>query len=176
MVSIHAPAGGATGDDLDCYQLSRCFNPRTRGGCDNSRKCNSNRQTQFQSTHPRGVRPGRGAGQAHACTVSIHAPAGGATQYWSAQEWQGMFQSTHPRGVRPSPPFLSLQVLCFNPRTRGGCDAQGIQETLATQRFQSTHPRGVRLTDADKILQINQFQSTHPRGVRRFYQHHRWST
>ncbi len=82
----------------------------------------------------------------HPQSVSIHAPAGGATVSGAVQTIPaGWFQSTHPRGVRrqyvhfrTSESFVSIhapaggatkQVLglqavqqSFNPRTRGGCD------------------------------------------------------
>ena len=78
----------------------------------------------FQSTHPRGVRPVRCSHADDCGTVSIHAPAWGATRHpvkdpvgirvsihapaWGATAGRHIggvhevkFQSTHPRGVRP---------------------------------------------------------------------------
>mgnify|MGYP007124307699 CR=1 FL=1 len=79
-------------------------------------------------------------------SVSIHAPARGATTERQSHHIILMFQSTHPHGVRPSPRTLALLI----------------------SGFQSTHPHGVRLTfpriNADNTV----FQSTHPHGVRRF--------
>ena len=104
-VSIHAPAWGAT-----CLRPARPsgtfrFNPRTRVGCD-LHICNSETYpNRFQSTHPRGVRrlPCCCPGQGHpgfnprtrvgcdvadapsartSVSVSIHAPAWGATEFW----------------------------------------------------------------------------------------------
>ena len=123
-VSIHAPAGGAT------QQLSKlcfryyCFNPRTRRGCD----------TQLMET------PG------HSQQVSIHAPAGGATGILLLLVNMGAgFQSTHPQGVRLAAlPLPMLLKLCFNPRTRRGCDTKSKFGTMGDSVFQSTHPQGVR--------------------------------
>ena len=119
-VSIHAPAGGATQglappkfilcfnprtrggcDEVICQQAIKlnCFNPRTRGGCDRLTSELKVSLRQFQSTHPRGVRPLR-LRKELLREVSIHAPAGGAT--------------TKPQG--------SIIWDSFNPRTRGGCD------------------------------------------------------
>ena len=78
-VSIHAPAWGATGrghgggrrdggfnprtrvgcdlDGMGGYFLLPRFNPRTRVGCDASQNKHAGVQPEFQSTHPRGVRP-----------------------------------------------------------------------------------------------------------------------
>ena len=55
-VSIHAPAGGAT----DAGQMTA-------------------EDLKFQSTRPRGARPGMGSNATPGHPVSIHAPAGGAT-------------------------------------------------------------------------------------------------
>src|SRR6056297_1005543 len=56
-VSIHAPAGGATGED----------------------NANANKCKWFQSTRPRGARPHTDSNDKIREVVSIHAPAGGAT-------------------------------------------------------------------------------------------------
>ena len=145
----------------------------------------------FQSTHPRGVRHNPDPGVTGRSTVSIHAPAWGAT------------------GCTVLDPFMGAG---FNPRTRVGCDrwrtmtfsarsavsihapawgatswtpritpTSGFQSThprgvrrsnrqpqlISSPGFQSTHPRGVRLLAWDKRCARPQFQSTHPRGVRR---------
>ena len=87
-----APAGSRRG--------SRCFNPRTRVGCD----C-------------------FGSGKGLWISVSIHAPAWGATLPHMRIPARRAFQSTHPRGVRHIP-------TCTSRASNSG--------------FQSTHPRGVR--------------------------------
>ncbi len=78
-VSIHAPAWGATAAGQCRWGRWRCFNPRTRVGCDRASCCIWPSCSRFQSTHPRGVR--RRADYSYFCraTVSIHAPAWGAT-------------------------------------------------------------------------------------------------
>ncbi len=57
-VSIHAPAGGATGPVWGCGSQISCFNPRTRRGCDPIYDADDVDELEFQSTHPQGVRPG----------------------------------------------------------------------------------------------------------------------
>ena len=122
---------------------------------------------EFQSTHPRGVRP----------------PVGGGAPV------SGKFQSTHPRGVRPNdtalgtgtnwvsihapawgatkrPPCCAPRTTCFNPRTRVGCDLLADITFGMDTAFQSTHPRGVRPTCSGTGCMSISFQSTHPRGVR----------
>ena len=100
-VSIHAPAWGATIARPIPWPISLSFNPRTRVGCDLKRGTCTAEQYQFQSTHPRGVRhdmmrswtplasfnPRTRVGcdrdmarqPGDWLTVSIHAPAWGAT-------------------------------------------------------------------------------------------------
>jgi len=79
MVSIHAPARGATWQIFRLVCLGDCFNPRTRTGCD--------QETSGQSDTGKGV--------------SIHAPARGATIIEDALPVIiPKFQSTHPHGVR----------------------------------------------------------------------------
>ena len=102
MISIHAPAWGATFSNFASFTISSFqsthprgvrrksgeafktsainFNPRTRVGCD-TKKCNACGITKiFQSTHPRGVRLREQIFNVVLCK----------------------FQSTHPRGVRRS--------------------------------------------------------------------------
>ena len=78
------------------------FNPRTPVGCDISTGEGKHRHSQFQSTHPSGVRHGVA---------------------WEPCPAVLRFQSTHPSGVRR---FASALVILyrryFNPRTPVGCD------------------------------------------------------
>ena len=168
VVSIHAPAWGATGLRGPAPDSGAGFNPRTRVGCDHDAHGAELGILEFQSTHPRGVRLGYFNDLRHLRCVSIHAPAWGATT--EARVWEDdrhVFQSTHPRGVR----LLQILASCkmwdsFNPRTRVGCDASSSTNFLHGEEFQSTHPRGVRPSSSANLLQGVEFQSTHPRGVR----------
>ena len=54
------------------------FNPRTREGCDDTIPQSTHPRTEFQSTHPRGVRRKFFYIISHICSISIHAPARGA--------------------------------------------------------------------------------------------------
>ena len=104
-------------------RLSQCFNPRTRVGCDSPPTNRIFAAQEFQSTHPRGVRLAALLGLSIRVTVSIHAPAWGATgQQLPGNTSHVKFQSTHPRGVRRLP----------------------LNRPNRISRFQSTHPRGVR--------------------------------
>ena len=95
------------------------FNSRTREGCDSYmyRKIHG---TEFQFTHPRGVRCLIVAA-IDALNVSIHAPARGA-----------IFGEKR-----------SKKNDCFNSRTREGCDLH-CRTNHSDCMFQFTHPRGVR--------------------------------
>ena len=121
-VSIHAPARGATGADPPLLHHWRCFNSRTREGCDPCALVRVQGSTQFQFTHPRGVR----------------LPSA-ATEVARAE-----FQFTHPRGVRHRLELCLFGAGRFNSRTREGCDSSRHVATSATSQFQFTHPRGVR--------------------------------
>ena len=57
IVSIHAPAWGATMRARMSFFSSICFNPRPRMGCDCSEAAMWATGSSFQSTPPHGVRP-----------------------------------------------------------------------------------------------------------------------
>jgi len=100
----------------------------------------------FQSTHPYGVRP-------PTCAFNAKVNA---------------FQSTHPYGVRHRHGYcLYKKYLCFNPRTRMGCD-RGVNSR--SYSFSSFNPRTRMGCDIIRDMQYTAalpFQSTHPYGVRR---------
>ena len=100
------------------------FNPRPRVGSDGIIMIDDLKDPAFQSTPPRGERPGRRVRSRHVSSVSIHAPAWGAT----------------PRNKAGRSCAVS-----FNPRPRVGSDTQGTG-VLPTHggKFQSTPPRGER--------------------------------
>ena len=77
-------------------------------------------------------------------SVSIHAPAWGATGSPITYLTVPWFQSTHPHGVRHNFLFKSLVFSSFNPRTRMGCDHNYRFLSSSISAFQSTHPHGVR--------------------------------
>ena len=92
-------------------------------GCDLASSVALIISSRFQSTHPRGVRPGDNLVYAILGAISIHAPTWGAT---------GRTPQTPSRGRN------------FNPRTHVGCDARRLRGRRSVFPFQSTHPRGVR--------------------------------
>ncbi len=79
-VSIHAPARGATRRRSSCPATCRRFDPRSRTGSDfGTRVGRSPARRPFRSTLPHGERPPVPAAPCAARSVSIHAPARGAT-------------------------------------------------------------------------------------------------
>ena len=121
-------------------------------------------------------------------TVSIHAPAGGATDEWSkepfsfplfqstrprgARRWHGhsvpiyrWFQSTRPRGARLNRHLLLSFIYRFNPRARGGRD--DCHRRLVAEWLVSIHaPAGGATVLFVVLFFLFQFQSTRPRGAR----------
>ena len=145
--------------------------------------------TEFQFTHPRGVRrrrrsktlatarvsihaPARGATFApsprlYFLDVSIHAPARGATAVrHRGQSGVRRFNSRTREGCDPGRCRPVSGGGGFNSRTREGCDLSTPDGIPTMDWFQFTHPRGVRQV-ADRVReQWLEFQFTHPRGVR----------
>ncbi len=119
-VSIHAPARGATSRLLTRRNLLTRFNPRARAGRDIP-DTNKSVFDAFQSTRPRGARPGK-TRSTQRQKVSIHAPARGATITVEDIHQMHLFQSTRPRGARLPVCDAGAAITRFNPRARAGRD------------------------------------------------------
>ena len=145
VVSIHAPAWGATSSSHLGLYLGSAFQSTHPHGVRLTGLRWVDIRNLFQSTHPHGVRHKPNVAAHGGVSVSIHAPAWGATNKFLLQV---------------------LFHLRFNPRTRMGCDKQVPFASSLSSAFQSTHPHGVRLNDRLIILNPRLFQSTHPHGVR----------
>ena len=167
-----------------------CFNPRARGGRDAIMTPAKLDPRWFQSTRPRGARhvglktlartygvsihaPAGGATDLYkssmpACSVSIHAPAGGATtSRRGLQPIRQTFQSTRPRGARRQIVGGLRKISLVSIHAPAG-GATGISNVLIFQpMFQSTRPRGARHALKSDIPSSFMFQSTRPRGARR---------
>ena len=123
LISIHAPARGATKRWKEIAKLNKIF----------------------QSTHPRGMRPGVTKSCGCLRSISIHAPARGATYAHNARGRQDVISIHAPaRGATRYLRFVGGWLHHFNPRTREGCDHCTVVIDLTPILFQSTHPRGVR--------------------------------
>ena len=122
-------------------------------------------------------------------TISIHAPARGATGCVYMPPAFRPFQSTLPRGERRRMrSSIMRRSVNFNPRSREGSDVDCNAFFLYRQEFQSTLPRGERrkLANSNEVdvlisihapargatwvsdmsKQFSPFQSTLPRGER----------
>ena len=105
FISIHAPARGATVAQAPNQCYHSYFNPRSREGSDKRRRSSQASRIRFQSTLPRGERQEKAQLCTDATTISIHAPARGAT--------------TEMRKKLP-------WTIYFNPRSREGSDGQSV--------------------------------------------------
>ena len=166
------------------------FNPRTREGCD-STVCNAPIRpppfqsthprgvrrfrlhvtcvtSEFQSTHPRGVRPATLRMIAGEFSISIHAPARGATKiylqcltalyHFNPRTREGCDRRHAPRPSRR---------IHFNPRTREGCDRIITIHIVCTAHFNPRTPYGVRLVFMPDHPEVtNNFNPRTPYGVR----------
>ena len=146
VVSIHAPAWGATVPFRPNFTAVVCFNPRARVGRDGRPLLLFLPREWFQSTRPRGARRSRHCSCRQARDVSIHAPAWGATGGIS----RGMLctpVSIHAPawGATRQGWAACSRTPCFNPRARVGRDHSTSTGRQAQKEFQSTRPRGARL-------------------------------
>ena len=151
VVSIHAPARGATRGGAVSGRLCACFNSRAREGRDIVvLRLWLRRKTVSIHAPARGATltllgrvqkltvsihaPARGATSALTCfampgSVSIHAPARGATSNTiSSQRFSSRFQFTRPRGARRLAKHHIAVGRRFNSRAREGRD-RGLQQT-----------------------------------------------
>ncbi len=188
-VSIHAPAWGATPGLGSSPNGSSSFNPRARVGRDQRFRQVVEQRFEFQSTRPRGARRGMCCGKYWRHTVSIHAPAWGATEVDRIFLVGRQFQSTRPRGARPQIALVTANGLTFqstrprgarllgrteaigeaarfNPRARVGRDVakRGIRAYTEVSIHAPAWGATAPLPEGGLVLM---FQSTRPRGARR---------
>ena len=127
VISIHAPARGATYNDKTLTASVQFQSTHPRGVRPSLYRTQCRTRQKFQSTHPRGVRPTRRA--RHPCKSPFQSthPRGVRLANGAIYALAFRFQSTHPRGVRPYTAVAKpLNLLHFNPRTREGCDLSGL--------------------------------------------------
>ena len=170
-VSIHAPAEGATLQDIVRSYLEK-----------------------FQSTRPRRARPSRRTTSPRTTSVSIHAPAEGATGYChfpitrapvsihapAEGATRGKLSDGagalgfNPRARGGRDPGMSAQcpvAVGFNPRARGGRDTRLTADWLTHPGFNPRARGGRDMCRARGPMIFPPFQSTRPRRAR--HAHHR---
>ena len=192
LISIHAPARGATQMEDFLTDVYKFQSTLPRGERHPSQQ-SSIRQSNFNPRSREGSDGWPTFPGSWNHTISIHAPARGATPSCCGSASSRVFQSTLPRGERPVPPpllprpdnfnprsregsdFASLSVIFppinFNPRSREGSDINGFQPFCVVGIFQSTLPRGERRLTPGAIFLLFLFQSTLPRGERPDFSH-----
>ena len=167
VISIHAPAKGATSFCASALCCHCHFNPRSREGSDNIR----NRNIVF-------------------VIISIHAPAKGATVFpFSSTPLLNIFQSTLPRRERryaandkhytrlisihaPAKGatlllvgFVRMTVISIHAPAKGAT-LFIIHRASLPNTFQSTLPRRERLLTGSRQSRVQKFQFTLPRRER----------
>ena len=122
VISIHAPAKGATSFCASALCCHCHFNPRSREGSDNIR----NRNIVF-------------------VIISIHAPAKGATVFpFSSTPLLNIFQSTLPRRERPATIKLVTAIFPFQSTLPRRERPRAFSVFPGSCIFQSTLPRRER--------------------------------
>ena len=188
-VSIHAPAGGATlttsrsrrhtlsfnprsrgGSDLGSFSTRLTilrFNPRSRGGSDAYRSNPSLRMPGFNPRSRGGSDPFADRCRCRAGSVSIHAPAGGATRYGKRRFGPWPRFNPRSRGGSDIRSVSSRNLRDgFNPRSRGGSDRNRLGQRFTLPLVSIHAPAGGATSPCDFHVAKIKFQSTLPRGER----------
>ena len=156
------PRAGGDSHGRSRGQAQTSFDPRPRAGGDGW-LTGTNYGWTFRSTPPRGGR--RRQTRFAAASVSIHAPARGATMFDPTRKSR-FFVSIHaPRGGRPEPvTTTSSRVARFDPRPRAGGDRQRLADVRADLVVSIHAPaRGAALHSSLVSYEYG-FRSTPPRG------------
>ena len=93
--------------------------------------------------------------------ISIHAPAKGATDEKTGELVQGTFQSTLPRRERLRHGGRGLRRTHFNPRSREGSDTRASPGSAAAAHF---NPRSREGSDKFTIIKIQKEINFNPRS------------
>ena len=159
------------------------FNPRTHTGCDTTKSIYIANISEFQSTHPHGVRHKEKGGINRPISFNPRTHTGCDSSILLILI---SFRSFNPRTFAEVKPAIVRSVSIHAP-TRGATHFYFLIRKIVG--FQSTHPHGVRLvfeatgTDYSAVsihaptrgatkkiayrIKRYMFQSTHPHGVRR---------
>ena len=123
--------------------------------------------TEFQSTHPSGVRLTSTSYVLPPIYFDPRTPVGCDSHPAGTYQAGDLFQSTHPSGVRRV--FGGGRGGVFGISIHApqwGATRMLVFEVSTASAFQSTHPSGVRQAFMSALDQHAVFQSTHPSGVR----------
>ena len=121
----------------------------------------------FQSTLPRRERQHPPFCKSKRGSISIHAPAKGATIFKIIKNTDCFYFNPRSReGSDRGRQRLSIKLYNFNPRSREGSDSTQPADTITRRPFQSTLPRRERPTLITVVVTVRVFQSTLPRRER----------
>ncbi len=188
VVSIHAPAGGATAKQRAVLLTTNEFQSTRPQGARQGRKPAARRRNGF---NPR-ARRGRDSSTyliPNSYTVSIHAPAGGATRAeWAQtvhisgfnprarrgrdtlphrpQPQRSRFNPRARRGRDLTPAQVKNWLVSFNPRARRGRDGFSLRPGSRSESFNPRARRGRDTTPHGWVWWFPWFQSTRPQGAR----------
>ncbi len=165
VVSIHAPARGATGRSRTICPPRR-FNSRAREGRDGRTRARASWPRAFQFTRPRGARPSGFTCGSTSAGFNSRAREG-RDKYTSGMGAEApSFQFTRPRGARPfGTPASRRRTSCFNSRAREGRD--GWFQNRPARRSVSIHAPARGATQGNPLgTAAFKFQFTRPRGAR----------
>ena len=152
MVSIHAPARGATSPRISHNHPVLFQSTRPQG----ARRALAKVGAEIERFNPRARKGRDDSSCSYGCqgVVSIHAPARGATASANNDSLSRMFQSTRPQGARHA-------------------DDSGH---LGTEMFQSTRPQGARRVCLLRVRLAAGFNPRARKGrdgvIWRFYSHY----
>ena len=167
-ISIHAPAWGATLSSICETSISSVFQSTLPHGERLFKHEYCSNVSRFQSTLPHGERRPDTRHRPRHDSISIHAPAWGATGELVCRDCLVEFQSTLPHGERPSELVWYPASLVFQSTLPHG-ERHGRPESLGAGwcLFQSTLPHGERLVaNLTQSAHVFVFQSTLPHGER----------
>ena len=123
LISIHAPAKGATCSMHTKDRFNNNFNPRSREGSDQTIQKKLKKICKFQSTLPRRERLIDHMAYQIARFISIHAPAKGATVFATLPSFLTPISIHAPaKGATGTKKLKATSPKDFNPRSREGSD------------------------------------------------------
>ncbi len=161
------PHGGRPPRSVRCVG-SAGFDPRPRTGGDRWSNIGFSRTPVFRSAPPHGGRLDGLVHPARARSVSIRAPARGAT--WREPEWvfcRDVSIRAPARGATAMRRAPSRFRWCFDPRPRTGGDSDAIRSLLTIVQFRSAPPHGGRRASCVHWKRGRLFRSAPPHGGRR---------
>ena len=139
------PRAGGDKCQLAMQLVAGCFNPRPRAGGDLIGPVQEAIKTMFQSTPPRGGRRPSLTCSVRLCAFQSTPPRGGRrnVEYGRDKDWSVSIHAP-ARGATGAVSSPWRNTRCFNPRPRAGGDWQLPLWKRPGPVFQSTPPRGGR--------------------------------